>query len=59
MVYILILETLNLGKGDMLTGFEPSMILSLNSISDFDMIPGLVGIIWGLIKISKFCISGK
>jgi len=36
------LKTKNMGKGDMLTGFEPSMILSLNSILDFDMFPGLV-----------------
>jgi len=32
-----------MGKGDMLTRFEPSTILSMNSILDFDMFPGLVG----------------
>ena len=31
------LKTKNMGNGDMLTGFEPSTNLSLNSILDFDM----------------------
>ncbi|PKC00705.1 hypothetical protein RhiirA5_382265 [Rhizophagus irregularis] len=45
MVFSFNLKTKKLGKGDMLTGFEPSMILSLNLILDFDMFPGLVDII--------------
>ncbi|CAB5386061.1 unnamed protein product [Rhizophagus irregularis] len=41
-----VLGGLLIGKqGDMLTGFEPSMILSLNSILDFDMFSGLIDII--------------